>query len=114
MMECHKYQNIPSLKVLAMDATTLNIASQNDIQFLKDIIAPSATPEYFRCNTKLVSESGRALQSAVKTKYLPLINESPTEHSTIMTAVGEAMRFTNETGQPYTVFTCDQQLMLIF
>ena len=39
-----------------MAATTLNIAPQNDIQFLKDIKAPSATPEYSEHNIKTCTE----------------------------------------------------------
>lgn len=42
--------------------------------------------------------------------YLPLINESLTEHATIMTAAVEAKRHKDETCQPYTAFTCAQQL----
>ena len=113
MVESHKYQNVPSLNVLAMTATRLNIAPQNDIQFLKDIKAPSATPEYSEHNIKLAQRSCRALQNAIKTMYLPLISKSPTEHSTIMKAVVKAMRLANETCQPYTTFSCDQQLYKI-
>ena len=41
------------------------------------------------------------------------MNESPTEHSTIVTAVVETMTLTDEMGQPYTAFTRDQQLYSI-
>ena len=76
MLECRKHQKVPSLRLLSMAATALNIASQNDIQFLKNITTSSATQEYSGYNTKLAHESRRTLPNAVKTMYLPLINKS--------------------------------------
>ena len=42
--------------------------------------------------------------------YTPLINLTPSDPTTIMTAMIEAKRITNTTGQKHTIFTCDQQL----
>ena len=42
--------------------------------------------------------------------YLPLIDSKPADPSTILTAMNEAVRITEETGQYYTIFTCNQQL----
>ena len=76
MLECRKHQKVPSLRLHSMAATALNIASQNDIQFLKNITTSSATQEYSGYNTKLPHESRRTLPNALKTMYLPLINKS--------------------------------------
>jgi len=45
--------------------------------------------------------------------YLPLIDKPPTDYSTMVTSLVEAIRLTEETCQPYTVFTYDQQLYKI-
>ena len=42
--------------------------------------------------------------------YLPLIGMPPSDPDTMMTALHEAKRMTNERGQKSVVFTCDQQL----
>ncbi len=71
------------------------------------------SPEDSGFNTKLARESGRGMQNAAIAMYLPLIDKPPTDYSTMMTALVEAIRLTEETCQPYTVFTCDQQLYKI-
>ena len=45
-----------------------------------------------------------------KAVYMPLIDMSPADPSTMMTALVEANRLTSEAGQEFTIFTCDQQL----
>ena len=42
--------------------------------------------------------------------YTPLIELTPSDPSTIITAMVEAERLTNMTGQTNTIFTADQQL----
>ena len=106
-------QHVSSLKVLAAAAAGRSLASQNDLQFLKDITTHPETPEYSGYNTKNARETGQGLKKKSKTMYLPLIDASPTDPSTMMTALVEAMRLTDETCQPFTVITCDQQLYKI-
>ena len=106
-------QHVSSLKVLASAAASRSLANQNDLQFFKDIATDTATPEYSGYNTKNARETGQGLKPKSKTMYLPLIDASPTDPSTMMTALVEAMRLTDETCQPFTVITCDQQLYKI-
>ena len=42
--------------------------------------------------------------------YTPLIDLKPSDPTTMMTAMVEARRLTQLTGQEYTVFSSDQQL----
>ena len=42
--------------------------------------------------------------------YTPLIDLKPSDPTTVLTAMTEAQRLTEESGQQYTIFTCDQQL----
>ena len=45
--------------------------------------------------------------------YLPLVDAKPSDPSTMMTAAVKAMQLTEQTGQEYTLMTCDQQLYKI-
>ena len=42
--------------------------------------------------------------------YTPLIDLTPSDPTTIMSAIIEAKRITNTTGQKHRIFTCDHQL----
>ena len=46
--------------------------------------------------------------------YTPLIDLTPSDASTMMTAMVEAERLTNMTGQTNTIFTADQKLYKVF
>jgi hypothetical protein len=50
------------------------------------------------------------MMPASKAVYTPLIDMTPSDPTTMMTAMLEAKRLTEENGQIYTVFTADQQL----
>ena len=69
--------------------------------------------EYAGFNTREARESGRTLHKATSILYRPLIDAKPSDHSTILTAMKEAVKITEETGQSYTIVTCDQQLYKI-
>ena len=45
-----------------------------------------------------------------KVTFLPLIDKTPSDPSTILTVLLEAERITVQAGQEFTVFTLDQQL----
>ena len=106
-------QKVQSLKMLAMADATAKIASEFDFQFLKEVTITPLTPEYSGFNTKLSRESGRAQQEPTTCMYTPLIDAKPTDPSTILTALMEAVTLTEETGQKYTIITFDQQLYKI-
>ena len=50
------------------------------------------------------------MQPKTKAVYLPLIDMTPSDPDTIMTALHEAKRLTKERGQKNAIFTSDQQL----
>ena len=62
-------------------------------------------------NTRATRESGQSTKPKKTQKtYTPLIDQNPSNTPTMMTAMIEAEKLTNEAGQAYTVFTADQQL----
>ena len=53
------------------------------------------------------------MQPQTKILFQPLLDESPTDTSTMLTAMADAEKIAREAGQQYTVFTADQQLYAI-
>ena len=102
LVEC--IQIVQPLKILAKTAAALKIASDYDLGF---------NPEYSGYNTGLTREIGRGIQNATIAMYLLLFDKPPTDNSTVMTALVKAIRLTEETCQPYIIFTCDHQLYKI-
>ncbi len=103
-------QAILPLKVLAQAAVSRKQASELDISFLKEVHLVDKCPEYNGYNTKLSREDENTSRPMTMTSYQPLIDMPPADPDTMMTALVEAQRITAQTGQEYTVFTCDQQL----
>ncbi len=87
-------KTVQPLRILAKTAAALKIATDCDLSFLKSIIKDQNSPEYSGFNTKLARESGRGMQNATIVMYLPLIDKPPTDYSTMMTALVEAIRLT--------------------
>ena len=66
--------------------------------------------EYGGYNTRRARKQGQSIKAKTKAVYLPLIDMAPAEPTTMLTAMMEAQKLTNATGQVYTIFTNDQQL----
>ena len=67
----------------------------------------SKCPEYAGYNTAKARDSGRSLQPKTNIEYKPLIDMNPSNPDTIMTALVKAQKFSDYTGQEFTVFTSD-------
>jgi hypothetical protein len=87
-------------------------ASQLDFQFLQAISSDDkcSTHKFNGFNTKVARDQGFMLQPKTKVIYLPMIDKSPTDPDTIVSAMLKAKQVTEATGQQYIVFTADQQL----
>ena len=55
-------------------------------------------------------KGGVSIQPKTKTIYLPLIDMTPSDPDTTMTALHEAKRLTKERGQKNAIFTSNQHL----
>ena len=113
--QCSK-QKVQSLKVLAMAASTVNIGKEVDFEFFRALATQDSTREFSGFNTKRFREAGVMLQPKTSSMYTPLIDEIPSDPTTVLTTLTEAIRLTEETGQEYTILTLDQQLykVLVF
>ena len=67
-------------------------------------------PEFAGYNVQLCREREQSVKPATKALYTPLIDMDHADPDTILTAMEEGQRMTNECGQRVTVFTNDQQL----
>ena len=81
-----------------------------DFGFLKRDITEPNTPEFGGFNTKLSREQGQSAQPATRAICTPLIDMTPADPDTVMTAMVQTQKLTKECGQEITIFTNDQQL----
>ena len=104
-----KRQILP-LKILARQRLSEKRAGDIDMAFIQSVTSEDPCPEFGGFNTKMAREQGHVIQPASKVMYTPLLDMTPSDPDTMMTAMVQAQKLTNETGQVYTVFTADQQL----
>ena len=68
-------------------------------------------PEFNGYNTQICRDQGHSPKFKTKAMYMPLIDITPTDPGTIMTALHQAKQVTSDRGQDYNVmFTADLQL----
>ena len=91
-------------------APQLSRAHVLDFDFLKRVITEPNTPEFGGFKTELSREQGQSAQPATRAIYTPLIDMTPADSDTMMTAMVQAQKLTKECGQEITIFTNDQQL----
>ena len=113
MQETCNEKPVPLLKMLCEQAISERRASEFNYSFMKEIITKDGCPEYNGYSTKDARESGQYLKPKTKAVYLPLIDLKPSDPDTMLTAMEKVQELTNQTGQPFTVLTCDQQLYRI-
>ena len=104
-----KYQ-VMSLKTLCHQAVSLKRAKVDDLTFILKSHASELTPDFNGYNCKNLRESGFSSKPKTKVTFLPLIDQTPSDPSTVLTVMKEAEKITVQAGQKFTVFTLDQQL----
>ena len=110
MPETFRSNSVLPLKILVHKYLANQRANENDLAFFLDVTTKPASPEFNGYNTAMSREQGHTVQPKTKAAYLPLIDMTPSDPDTIMTALARAQQLTKETGQKFTVFTCDLQL----
>ena len=110
MLDNGSKKSVLPLKALCRAILSERRAKELDIAFLRDITNNEACPEYNGYNTMVTRQQGVSMQPKTKAVYLPLIDMTPSDPDTIMTALHEAKRLTKERGQNNAIFTSDQQL----
>ena len=103
-------KGILPFKVLCNQAILVSRSKYLDFQFVKDMVIQTSVPDFAAYNTKQMRESGQSTKQKTKVIYKPLINKTPSDPSTILTAMCDIETTGKKSGQRETVFTCDQQL----
>lgn len=98
-------RSVLSLKVLAHQMVIVSRANSMDFDF-----SNSTTPEFPGFNIPSWRVSKTDTRPATRAVYRPLVNLTPSDPTTTMTAMVEAKHLVSQTGQAYAVFTADQQL----
>ena len=104
---------VSSLKCLARQVVIAEICKAADFEFFKSMATHPGTPEYSGYNTRAARLEERDKVVPTTAMYTPLIDLKPSDPTTMMTAMVEAQRLTQLTGQEYTVLTSDQQLFKV-
>ena len=103
-----------TLKVLCEQVLLLQRSKDLDFEFIENSVrGPTAIPDYQGFNTRVARVSGQIMKPKTKVQFQPLMNRTPADPSTILSAMVEAEDITNNAGQAVTVFTVDQQLYRI-
>ena len=104
---------VKPLKLLFEQIIQSLLSLEKDFMFLKETLTNSKVPDFDGFNTRATRESEKSTKLKTKLIYAPLINQTPSDPSTMTTAMIEAEKLTNEASQAYTVFIADQQLYCV-
>ena len=77
---------------------------------MKKSLTNDKVPDYNGFNTQRTCVSGQSLKLKSKVVFTTHLDRTPSDPSTMLTAMAEAARITHETGLSVSVFTADQQL----
>ena len=89
--------------------SSYNRATKIDFNFFHDIIFKPSCPEYNGYCNRLNRDENN-IREKTTIAYMPLIDMSPSDPTTIKTAMIQAKKISSSNGQEFLVFTCDQQL----
>ena len=86
------------LEVLAQQRILVQRSKFHDFNFLRSVATKPSTPEFGVFNTKLTRMQGQGLKPRTKAMYTTLIDMSPSNPTTMKSAMLEAKRLTKKAG----------------
>ena len=95
--------------LLASNQVSLARAGVEDVAFIREVTVEEPCPEYGGFNTQHAHRCVGQPSPKASIMYTPVLDMTPAHPGTMETAVAEAQRLTQLTGQVWTVFTNDQQ-----
>ena len=84
------------LKVLIQQRILLQRSNFHDFKFLRGVATKPSTPEFGGFNTKLTRMEGQGLKLRTKAMYTTLIDMTPSDPTTMTSAMLEAKRLTKK------------------
>ena len=97
-------------KVLYCQIIIERRAVEEDFQFLKSSVISRITPDFSGYDTRRTRETGQSVKSKSRLYDRPMINKTPTDLSTMLTAMCDLENISKDVGQSFSMLTCDQQL----
>ena len=98
------------LRVLCHQIIITRKSQNDDFEFIQESLKDSNTPDFSGYNTRRTRETGQTKQLKTRILYKPLINKTPADPSTILTAMCDLGSTSRQAGQCMSLFTCDQHL----
>ena len=98
-----KYQ-VMSLNTLRHQAVSLKRAKFDDLTFILKKHASELTPDFNGYNCKNLRESGFLSKLKTKVTFLPLIDQTPSDRSTVLAVMKEGEKITVQAGQKIHCF----------
>ena len=98
------------LNLLCKQVLLTKRAKAEDFRFIKMSLSDDSCPDFNGFNTGETKRAGQAPKPKTRISFRELLDQTPSEPSTMLTAMVDAEKVTNATGQKITVFTADQQL----
>ena len=96
--------------MLGMHQGVLDVVAKRHTKLQLSLVRIQYLSESTGFNICQSRQAGLSLKPKTKIIFEPLIDKTPSDTSTILTAMFEAERITNAAGQSVTIFTADQQL----
>ena len=81
-----------------------------DFDFLRSVATKPSTPEFGGFHSKLTRMQRQGLKPRTKAMYTPLIDMTPSDPTTMKSAMLEAKRLTKKASKATALFTADLQL----
>ena len=106
-------KSVPTLKFLASMDISLSRAQGTDFALSQDVITAEKCREFNEYYTEKCRETGQYVNARTNALYLPLIDMTPSDPDSIMTAMYRAKSLTIKYGQDFTVFTGDLQIYTV-
>ena len=101
--------NLPQ-EFVTMQSVSQQRAQNIDFDFFRDMINNKDCPEYNGYCTRLNREQGHVIRNSTSIIYLPLLDMTPANPTTLQTSMVQAKRLPIQHGQNFCIYTCDQQL----
>ena len=102
--------NFLLLKVLCHQAILLHRSKECDFDSLAATLASCNIPDFNGYNTRGARIAGQCIKPKTNNFYRPLIDKTPSDPSTVLTAITDIETICNAAGQDFTTLTSDQQL----
>ena len=79
--------------------------SEKYFEFIKGALTTESNPDFNGYNTREIRMAGKRAKPNTKVYYRPLIDKTPSDPSTVLTAMHNTERISNDAGPEITVLT---------